>query len=80
MPFDDLNRRFIHLKKVEFSGGQEAENYLKAPLDNLNHRFIDFIKIAFWAGQEAKKIVPSGLQPLEMSPFLIYQSRIFACN
>jgi len=54
MPFDHLNRRFIDLKQVAFSVGQEAENYLKVTFDNLNYRFFDYIQIAFWADQEAE--------------------------
>jgi len=54
VPFDHLKQRFIHLKKVAFSVGQEAENYLKVAFENLNHRFFDFIGITFWAGQEAE--------------------------
>jgi len=54
VPFDHLNRRFIDLKKVTFSVGQEAENDFKVTFDNLNHRFFDFIQIAFWADQKAE--------------------------
>jgi len=54
MPFDHLNSRFIDLKKVEFSFGQEAENDFKVTFDNWNHGFFDFIQIAFWDCQEAE--------------------------
>jgi len=54
VPFDHLNRRFIDLKKVEFSAGQEAENDFKEPFKKLYQRFSEFPQIAFWAGQEAE--------------------------
>ena len=50
VPFDHLNRRFIDLKEVAFSDGQE-ENDFKFPFVNLNHRNFDFIQIAIWVGQ-----------------------------
>ena len=53
MQFDHLNRRFIDLKKVAISVGQEAENDYKVT-DNLNHRFFEFTQIAFLASQEAE--------------------------
>jgi len=40
VPFDQLNRRFIDMKKVTNSVGQEAEYDFKVTLDNFNHRFI----------------------------------------
>jgi len=54
VPFDHLNRRFIDLKKVAFSIGQEADNDFKLPIHNLNQRFFDFLRIAFLGGQEAE--------------------------
>jgi len=54
VPFDDLNRRFIDLKKDAFSIGQEAENDFKVQFEDLNHRFFELIEIASWACQEAE--------------------------
>ena len=75
MPFDNLNRRFIDLKKVAFSACQEAENDFKVTFDNLNHRFFDFIQIAFWAVLEAENefAVPCNLKKVA---FLFHPSRI----
>jgi len=42
-----LNHRFIDLKKVAFSVGQEVKNDFKVTFDNLNHRFFDIIKLHF---------------------------------
>jgi len=41
MLFDQLNRRFIDLKKVAFSAGQETENDFKVPFHHLKHRFFN---------------------------------------
>jgi len=49
-----LNRRFVNLKKAEFSVGQEAENDFKITFNNWIHNFFEYIKIASWAGQEAE--------------------------
>jgi len=63
VPFEDLNRRFIDLKKVDFSVGQEAENDFKVTFDKLNHRFFDFIQIAFWAISEAENKIDCYASP-----------------
>ena len=36
-----LNCRFINMKNVAFSVGQEAKNDFKVTFDNWNHRFFD---------------------------------------
>jgi len=55
--FVHLNRRFIDLKKVALTFGQESENYFKVPFYNLNNRFSYFPQIAFSTGQGAENEV-----------------------
>jgi len=42
-----LDRRFINLKKVAFSVGQEAKGDFKVTFENWDHHFFDFIKLHF---------------------------------
>jgi len=70
VPFDHLNRRFIDLKNVAFSVGQEAVNDFKVRFDNLSHGFFDFIQIAFWASQDPENEfeVPATTRKVLTSP------------
>jgi len=50
--FDYLNRRFIDLKLVALSAGQDAAKDFKVSFDHLIHLFFAFIQMAFlgWFG------------------------------